>query len=381
MITLSRHIELLLLEHDCVIVPGLGGFIANHMDAHYDQEGDRTFLPPYRTVVYNQQLQINDGLLVQSYMAAYDASYPAAYLQMEKEITQATDTLEMTGEYIIENVGILRKGIGSNISFTATTAGLTTPSLFGLDQFEMPSLESIIAQRQAQSLINQQSIYVAEDERNNETKQEFEPDHSETTHDDTDNELKKDRKEVVIKVNRRWIDLGISAAAAIILFFCLSYSAMKEVATETDTVIAALCPLPGKIAPTTETEAKDNDIATNLYKDKREHKAQPTTADLTAAKDAEASKAEASKAETGAPQKAQSPRYTIVLASYVGRTNAEIFIKNLAAKGYAKAEFTKTGKVNRIIYSAYQTEAEAQSELSRLKGSCAEFADSWILKL
>ena len=73
MITLSRHIELLLLEHDCVIVPGLGGFIANHMEAHYDQEGDRTFLPPYRTVVYNQQLQINDGLLVQSYMAAYDA--------------------------------------------------------------------------------------------------------------------------------------------------------------------------------------------------------------------------------------------------------------------------------------------------------------------
>ena len=396
MITLSRHIELLLLEHDCVIVPGLGGFIANHMEAHYDQEGDRTFLPPYRTVVYNQQLQINDGLLVQSYMAAYDASYPAAYLQMEKEITQATDTLEMTGEYIIENVGTLRKGIGSNISFTATTAGLTTPSLFGLDQFEMPSLESIIAQRQAQSLINQQSIYVAEDERDDETKQEFDSDQSETKHEDSNNDLKKERKEVVIKVNRRWIDFGISAAAAIILFFCLSYSAMKEVATETDTVIAALCPLPGKIAPTAETEAKDNDITTNLYKDKREHKAQPTTAARTAAKDAETSKAEASKvengktevtkteaskAETGAPTKAQSTRYTIVLASYVGRTNAEIFIKNLAAKGYTKAEFTKTGKVNRIIYSAYQTEAEAQSELSRLKGSCAEFADSWILKL
>ena len=203
MITLSRHIELLLLEHDCVIVPGLGGFIANHMEAHYDQEGDRTFLPPYRTVVYNQQLQINDGLLVQSYMAAYDASYPAAYLQMEKEITQATDTLEMTGEYIIENVGTLRKGIGSNISFTATTAGLTTPSLFGLDQFEMPSLESIIAQRQAQSLINQQSIYVAEDERDDETKQEFDSDQSKTKHEDSDNELKKERKEVRKKGSKR----------------------------------------------------------------------------------------------------------------------------------------------------------------------------------
>ena len=108
MIKFSRHIELLLLEHDCVIVPGLGGFIANHMEARYDKEGDNTFLPPYRTVMYNQQLQVNDGLLVQSYMSAYDASYPAAYLQMEKEIAQVVNTLEMSGEYCIENVGVLR---------------------------------------------------------------------------------------------------------------------------------------------------------------------------------------------------------------------------------------------------------------------------------
>ena len=30
MISLSEHIEILLLEHDCIVVPGLGGFIANH---------------------------------------------------------------------------------------------------------------------------------------------------------------------------------------------------------------------------------------------------------------------------------------------------------------------------------------------------------------
>ena len=95
---------------------------------------------------------------------------------------------------------------------------------------------------------------MAEDERDDETKQEFDSDQSKTKHEDSDNELKKERKEVVIKVNRRWIDFGISAAAAIILFFCLSYSAMKEVATETDTVIAALCPLPGKIAPESGTD-------------------------------------------------------------------------------------------------------------------------------
>ena len=86
MITLARHIELLLLEHDCVIVPGFGGFIANHVEAQYSGEQEQLFLPPYRTIGFNQQLKVNDGLLLQSYMAAYDASYPAAYLQMEKDI-------------------------------------------------------------------------------------------------------------------------------------------------------------------------------------------------------------------------------------------------------------------------------------------------------
>ena len=37
-IELDRHIEILLLGNDCVIVPGLGGFMAHHADARYDEE-------------------------------------------------------------------------------------------------------------------------------------------------------------------------------------------------------------------------------------------------------------------------------------------------------------------------------------------------------
>ena len=33
MIELSQHIEVLLLENDCVIVPGLGGFVAHYTPA------------------------------------------------------------------------------------------------------------------------------------------------------------------------------------------------------------------------------------------------------------------------------------------------------------------------------------------------------------
>ena len=45
MIELSRHIESLMLKHDCVIVPGLGGFVTQYVPARR-VEGEQLFLPP-----------------------------------------------------------------------------------------------------------------------------------------------------------------------------------------------------------------------------------------------------------------------------------------------------------------------------------------------
>lgn len=44
MIELAQHIEALLLENDCVIVPGLGGFVAHYTPAMRVAE-ENTFLP------------------------------------------------------------------------------------------------------------------------------------------------------------------------------------------------------------------------------------------------------------------------------------------------------------------------------------------------
>ena len=54
MINLERHIEVLLLSNDCVIVPNFGGFMAHHIEAHYDKL-DTMFFPPIRTIGLNPQ--------------------------------------------------------------------------------------------------------------------------------------------------------------------------------------------------------------------------------------------------------------------------------------------------------------------------------------
>ena len=78
-IQLNRHIEILLLANDCVIVPDFGGFITHNVPARYD-ESDNLFLPPLRTLGFNPQLRMNDSVLVQSYVEAYDISYPSAHI-------------------------------------------------------------------------------------------------------------------------------------------------------------------------------------------------------------------------------------------------------------------------------------------------------------
>ena len=70
---LARHIEVLLLDNDCVIVPGLGGFVTHHISARR-VESESRFLPPYRTLGFSPKMVLNDGLLVQSYMQAYDTN-------------------------------------------------------------------------------------------------------------------------------------------------------------------------------------------------------------------------------------------------------------------------------------------------------------------
>lgn len=363
MISLARHIELLLLDHDCVIVPGLGGFIANHADAQYAGGEEHLFLPPYRTIGFNQQLQVNDGLLVQSYMTAYDTSYPSANLQMEKDLEKMMYELEMRGEYELENIGTLKKGLNQNISFIAPETGALTPSLYGLYSYEMKSLQHVIKEKDIQrTLQNAASMHIA--------KKDDELEQIDTT----------PRKDVVIHFNRHWIDFGISAAAAVLLFFCFSYLTMKGVNKGSDTVVAAF-PAIDKVTakPTPAVKTAETHKATI----KKTGIAQPTKIQTksTPTLSADVPAQTQQKIETTAPAKVNKGKFTIVLATYVSQDNAERYINTLAKDGFDQARYVKNGKVSRILYSNYADEVAAQQALMSLRKQSSEFSEAWILEL
>lgn len=403
MITLAQHIEMLLLEHDCVIIPGFGGFISNHREAQYEEDGGM-LMPPSRTIGFNQQLQINDGLLAQSYMSAYDASYPAAQLQMEKDIEAMSQELELNGFYYLESIGRLTKGMGAGISFEASAPSILTPSLYGLDSFSMQPVKEIVKKREIEARMQAASIGISEEK-----------------HEDAGKNDENDKKKgIVIKLSPRMMEVGVSVAAAILLFFITSYMATRDRANETDTVIAATYPTPNShnIEPNSHN-IEDGESIVQMEKT-HAHKAQKAPRAATASKktvdkeeientnigkkgDAvtndkvvtnestsgmgndisnKTSETQSSEKTTGNSEaSASSAKYTIVLASYVTRANADSFIRQMAKDGFAKAEYVKRGKVSRIIYSGYATEQEAQNALSLLRKNSKEFAEAWVMAL
>lgn len=136
MIEFSRHIEYLMLKHDCVIIPKLGGFIAQYMPARYiEQEG--IFIPPYRSIGFNDRLCLNDGLLVQSYMRVHGTSYAVATNLVESAVDALKRELYEKGEVQLGNLGCLGVAPSGGFSFTPSESGIATPSLYGLSSFEL----------------------------------------------------------------------------------------------------------------------------------------------------------------------------------------------------------------------------------------------------
>ena len=84
---IARHIEYLLQRNDCVVVPRLGAFIIRHTEAHYDSI-KRQFMPPTATVIFNPELDHNDGMLAKSIARANSISYDEALQELTKKVAE-----------------------------------------------------------------------------------------------------------------------------------------------------------------------------------------------------------------------------------------------------------------------------------------------------
>lgn len=131
------HIAGLLADHDCVIVPALGAFLASREPARIDNSG-RRLLPPRRRIAFNVFLRKNDGLLAQRLVETEHFTYPEAVRHVEHFASSVLHRLENGEPYHIARVGILSMNQDATLSFSPEPENILDPENFGLSPVSLP---------------------------------------------------------------------------------------------------------------------------------------------------------------------------------------------------------------------------------------------------
>lgn len=113
MISIVEHIEYLVVNNDCVVIPGWGALISQYTPARIF---DKEFIidKPHKALSFNASINHNDGLLANSLMRRNGLTYNAAMALINQEVVAMKRQLEITGEVGIGRIGCFRKNDEGN---------------------------------------------------------------------------------------------------------------------------------------------------------------------------------------------------------------------------------------------------------------------------
>jgi cell division septation protein DedD len=130
----------LLYSNDCVVLPGLGGFIAKYKGASLNSSL-HTIYPPQKTIGFNPQIKENDGLLVSALCALNNCSYADAKIELDNWVKEVSNTL-LRGEKISwKGIGILFQDRLGKIQFIPDSKGNFSVESFGLEKIILVPVE------------------------------------------------------------------------------------------------------------------------------------------------------------------------------------------------------------------------------------------------
>ena len=346
-IELHRHIEILLLDNDCVIIPDFGGLMAHHVESAYDDR-DGVFLPPLRTLGFNRQLRLNDSLLAQSYVEAYDISYPEAVARIAEEVEELKQHLKNEGRYELNDLGVLFYGDDDNYTFEPCEAGILTPELYGLNSLEMrPYIQCETTESEEMPAL-QKSLRPAGKE-------------IAEVQDTPSTEVAEAQTKEHLVIPVSWLRNAVAACIAVLVLFLFpsvvtdgGNGNMRQSMVDTGLLMHVL----------PKEMVLGHESVSNIRID---HKAKVRPQGKTVA----------TKAVVQATDSSRS-FFCLVLASKITRRNAQLFAQSLQDKGHREAEVLFRGKSVKVIYGHYATKHEADSAFLRLR-SDEDLKDCWVM--
>lgn len=327
---LSKHISRLLERNECVILPGLGGFVTTHAEATYDDEKG-IFSPPRRTLAFQAGLTTDDGLLAQSFMDSNDLTYPEAVALVAQKVAYLKDLIARNSFYDLKGIGRLSQDLTGHYYFSANGCDFHAPEFYGLQPISVQKLSDRPVERPVQVVMPVEHTPVAAAPAY--------PFYS--------------KKGISIHFSTSTINkiAGIVIMFLLVFLFATPFGTLKP-----STFYSGFATLMSDDRPKPVRKmVVRKDLLNRRFIKKDTTAAKPT-----------------------APAPVED-NYCIVLASGITRANGEEYIKRLSENG-VKARLLEKGNMRRVVYSSYKTKEEAQSALNSLRSSDKDFSSAWVLK-
>lgn len=301
---------------------------------------------------------MNDSVLVQSYVEAYDLSYPEALRRIEKEVNELKNQLEEEGHYLLDNLGELSVNQDGNYEFVPCESGILSPELYGLGSFQFKRLkDEAVTEETVQPLKTvAKSISLSKTDAEETQLLDF-------IDDDNDS---------AISIKMSWIRNAVAIAAAIVAFFFIATPVTNsDLGTEAMThlqnnILYKLIPQDTTLPAIAEPVISEPTVTVAKPVEVKE----PVAAKIMAEKPAEKPVAE---------PKAAITTYCIIVASQVKLSNAEQYVERLKKEGYPNAYVYINNNIVRVVSGEFNSETEAYRVLNKMNME-EEFYEAWVYK-
>ncbi|MCC6838748.1 MAG: SPOR domain-containing protein [Flavobacteriales bacterium] len=139
---LDRYIHDLLFEHDCVIVPGFGGFLTHYRPARLDVQR-RLIHPPSKDLSFNRKLVRQDGLLVDRVVRCEGLEFHAAKQRVDAELERWQQELRNNDRLELARVGTLFHDAEHNLQFEPDRRVNFLKDAYGLKPVEAVAVQGV----------------------------------------------------------------------------------------------------------------------------------------------------------------------------------------------------------------------------------------------
>jgi hypothetical protein len=132
----------LLVDEDCVIIPGFGGFITHYQSALIEPNKN-IILPPGKSISFNSKLSTNDGLLAQNVSRKTGLNYNDSIKAIQLKISSWEKELSKTKYLELEGLGSFLVNKEGNLLFEQFNETNFSNSSFGLSSVHASEIKRV----------------------------------------------------------------------------------------------------------------------------------------------------------------------------------------------------------------------------------------------